>query len=259
MLNEGSLEWSCWIMNYIITENIALESSNIYTEEVFNSLVSYIRARGAPYKHKVINLLTLMLNNPEKYGEDHKPDLSQLNGVRKTIFNYMEKNVKEKTHTSIASSSTTNSNINNNNKLNVSSFLPRRVTELVEMTCYASLADAYYNNQLDKHDRITEEMINESMNKDSDNKPLDECANDVIFLTECLYNQLILNINTKENDIPLYLFIRAHKLCEFEINSEIIERNYIKMRKWNYEMDYSLMDYISMSILSKHNVYNIII
>lgn len=250
MLNEGSLEWSCWIMNYIIIENIALESSNIYTEDVFNSLVSYIRARGAPYKHKVINLLTLMLNNPEKYPEDHKPDLEQLNGVRKTIFNYMEKNGKENNANPNPNPPPQHSEV----KLNVSSFLPRRVSELVEMTCYASLADAYYNNQLDKHDHITQEMVEESMNKDSDDKSLDECANDVIFLTECLYNQLKLNLHSKENDIPLYLFIRAHKLCGFEINSDIIEANYIKMRKWNYEMDYSLMDYISMSILSKCNV-----
>lgn len=220
-------------MNYIITNDKTLETSNLYTVDVFSSLVSYIRARGAPYKHKVINLLGLMLHNPEKFLHE-KPNFNQLSGIRETIFNYIKTRRKD-----------------DKNDKSLTTFLPRRVSELVEMTCYASLA-AKFDQKVTYKD-IDKNIKPEIIEKYNKEETLSECAESLILLTECIYNQTILNIkNPKLCDIPLNLFIQAHGLCNFKITSERIRDNYKLMREWTSEKDWNLIEYISRSVDHDH-------
>jgi len=60
---------------------------------VFNAMVHYLRARGTPFKHRVISLLTQMLKTPHLFGPSEAPNLAALNGIEKVVLQHCQHEV----------------------------------------------------------------------------------------------------------------------------------------------------------------------
>lgn len=63
--DKGSLEFGCWLLELILRDAPrVVESGEVHSSQTFNGLVGYLRARGAPYKHRIVALLTRLLRSP---------------------------------------------------------------------------------------------------------------------------------------------------------------------------------------------------
>ncbi len=90
----ASLEWACYALEFLLGSfeagESASSSSAVHSAAVFNSLVSYLRARGTPFKSRVVSLLTQLLKSPEAYPSGALPNMALLHGVEKAVFKYVE-------------------------------------------------------------------------------------------------------------------------------------------------------------------------
>jgi hypothetical protein len=67
---EPSLEWACWLLEFLLRE--AAEHSvelfaAVHTRSIFEALVGYLRTPGAPFKARIVLLLTELLLNPAAF------------------------------------------------------------------------------------------------------------------------------------------------------------------------------------------------
>ena len=62
---------------------------------VFNAMVHYLRARGTPFKHRVISLLTQMLKSPHLFGADQVPNLAALRGIERVVLEHCGARIQE--------------------------------------------------------------------------------------------------------------------------------------------------------------------
>lgn len=115
VLSHGCIEWTCFLMNYCITNQSINLGKNLYNMEVYKSLLLYLMSKGTPYKGRIIELIkyiiiylfifiSLLLKDPQLFIEDAEkpPDFlylfiylyiyrSELKTVPKILFEYCEK------------------------------------------------------------------------------------------------------------------------------------------------------------------------
>jgi len=60
--------------------------SAVCTADVFEALSNYLRSPGAPYKKRVVYLITQLLKNPALFPTSDEPNLAQLEGVKKQVM-----------------------------------------------------------------------------------------------------------------------------------------------------------------------------
>ena len=88
VLVDPSLEWACWILDFL-TDDKSLEGLEVkkavHTSEVFEALTRYLRSPGAPFKSRVIKILTQLLRSPKLFDED-VPDFSRLKGIKDAVM-----------------------------------------------------------------------------------------------------------------------------------------------------------------------------
>jgi hypothetical protein len=58
----GSLEWSCFVLDYLLRDGPEVVARGaLHSTHMFDTMVQYLRAKGASYKHKIVGLLTQLL------------------------------------------------------------------------------------------------------------------------------------------------------------------------------------------------------
>ena len=85
ILKDSSLEWACWLLNFLLNEGIDIDqsvSAAVHTIDVYDALVKYLRYPGVPYKDLVINLITQMLSSPHLF---ERGEYEPVEGVRKGL------------------------------------------------------------------------------------------------------------------------------------------------------------------------------
>lgn len=53
-------------------------------------MVQYLRARGTPFKHRVVSLLTQLLKSPHRFPRDQLPDLALLRGIERSVMEHCQ-------------------------------------------------------------------------------------------------------------------------------------------------------------------------
>jgi hypothetical protein len=95
VLSEPSLEYACWILDFLLSKTVDGKDSDessmkvrraVCTADVFLALANYLRSPGAPYKKRVVYLITQLLKSPELFPIGDEPDLKQLKGVKKHVM-----------------------------------------------------------------------------------------------------------------------------------------------------------------------------
>jgi hypothetical protein len=91
VLHDSSLEWACWVLEFLLRDADELVAKGgLHSASVFRTMVEFLRAKGTPFKHRVIALLTQLLKSPMLFGPDQLPDLSALRGIEKAVMDYCE-------------------------------------------------------------------------------------------------------------------------------------------------------------------------
>lgn len=115
VLRDPSLEWACWLLQFLLLEaSGALDPAAVHNAEVFGALVRYLRARGTPFKHRVISLVQLMLRHPDRFPPHSRPALPPVLGIERAALEAYSRF-----------------------KASGRVFLPRRVQRLLELGCLA--------------------------------------------------------------------------------------------------------------------------
>jgi hypothetical protein len=90
-LSQGSLEWGSWALEFLLRDAPGLVAQGVvHSRKTFGALVDYLRARGSPYKHRIINLLIRLLKTPHLFDPDRRPDLSALRGMERSVMRHCE-------------------------------------------------------------------------------------------------------------------------------------------------------------------------
>eukprot|EP00941_MAST-03F_sp_MAST-3F-sp1_P003112 g3112.t1 len=80
-LKGSSLEWACWVLKLLLEKASAGQSG-----QIFDALVTYLQARGAPGKRKVTLLLTRLLR--AKWMRENPPNLKLLKPIERSIMRW---------------------------------------------------------------------------------------------------------------------------------------------------------------------------
>lgn len=87
VLRDPSLEWACWLLQFMLNDVEALVASGaVHNVRVYDALVSYLRRPGAPFKHRVVSLLTQLLVRPHLFPVSELPDLSSVAGISSAVL-----------------------------------------------------------------------------------------------------------------------------------------------------------------------------
>ena len=78
-------------------------------------MVAYLRAKGTPYKHRIIALLTQMLRSPTKFPRGEVPNTRALRGIEEAVFEWCKR--ERSAHRNLSARA-----------------LPTRVMQLIEMS-----------------------------------------------------------------------------------------------------------------------------
>ena len=84
-------------------------------------MVAYLRAKGTPYKHRIIALLTQMLRSPTKFPRGEVPNTRALRGIEQAVFDWCKRRRAEQGNKSMGA-------------------LPTRVMQLIEMSITARIS-----------------------------------------------------------------------------------------------------------------------
>jgi hypothetical protein len=96
VLSEPSLEWACWVLEYLLRDAQELVDQGVlHNAKVFNAMVQYLRARGTPFKHRVIALLTQLLKSPTLFPLHDLPDIASLRGIERCVMDHCLKRMSE--------------------------------------------------------------------------------------------------------------------------------------------------------------------
>jgi hypothetical protein len=77
---EPSLEWACWLLDFFLHDVGRLSRElfvAVHHKSIFDALVRYLRTPGAPFKSRIVVLLTQLLAHPDAFPESYTPDLSR--------------------------------------------------------------------------------------------------------------------------------------------------------------------------------------
>merc|ERR1712166_722828 len=58
----------------------------VCTADVFEALANYLRSPGAPYKRRVVYLITQLLKSPQLFPFDCEPNINLMNGVKVQVM-----------------------------------------------------------------------------------------------------------------------------------------------------------------------------
>ena len=91
--HESSLEWACWLLDLLLThaQKGLLPNGAVHNSKVFAALVRYMRSGGVPYKHRVIGLLTRLLQHPRCFAPADPPPLPLLAGVAELVREHCDR------------------------------------------------------------------------------------------------------------------------------------------------------------------------
>eukprot|EP00501_MAST-03F_sp_TOSAG23-6_P000125 GSMAST32.ASY1.ANO1.127.1 assembled CDS len=70
VVEESCLEWACWVLEFLLSEGDDKIRRAIHTPAVVEALLRYLRTSGAPYKNRVVALLTQLLKRPNLFPGD---------------------------------------------------------------------------------------------------------------------------------------------------------------------------------------------
>jgi hypothetical protein len=130
-IQAPSLEWACWLLEFLLNEVSELGTGTVHNKKVFNAMVAYLRAKGTPYKHRIIALLTQMLRSPEKFLKDQVPNTKALRGIETAVFSFC------RAHQVRAAQRGSGRNGGGSRQ---TGGLPRRVMQLIEMSITARVS-----------------------------------------------------------------------------------------------------------------------
>ena len=66
----------------------------LHSARMFDTMVQYLRAKGASYKHKIVGLLTQLLKTPLLFPPGDRPNVAGLRGIETCVFAYCRVNVR---------------------------------------------------------------------------------------------------------------------------------------------------------------------
>jgi hypothetical protein len=245
-----SLEWACWLLEFLLNEVSELGKGTVHNVKVFNAMVAYLRAKGTPYKHRIIALLTQMLRSPKKWRGT--PDIKALRGIEKAVFDWCKKHqqkVQQKGGGGV---------------------LPRRVMQLIEMSITARVSasdfeDIQKGNEPKSYGKVNPsddsiplspipEPVLSEMNTDDGSVLID-----IVKTTEALYgntrlpdnlmNHAILvaqnvlsnqNNDTKRMHPSFTVAQLAQYLTDVSMNTSIRNNAW-----WSTEADLQLVEYVT--------------
>ena len=133
-IQSPSLEWACWLLEFLLNEVEELGRGTVHNKKVFNAMVAYLRAKGTPYKHRIIALLTQMLRSPEKFPRGEIPNTRALRGIESAVFDWC------KEHQERTSKSSSSRGRSRSSRSTTTTILPRRVMQLIEMSITARVS-----------------------------------------------------------------------------------------------------------------------
>lgn len=75
VLRRPALEWGAWMLQYLMVEAKTgclkgFEAELVHNHEVAAALLNYIKSPNAPFKERVVRLLTGLLQEPERFNPD---------------------------------------------------------------------------------------------------------------------------------------------------------------------------------------------
>ena len=80
VIDDPSLEWACWLLDFFLHDVGRLSKElfvAVHHKSIFDALVRYLRTPGAPFKNKVIVILTQLLAHPDAFPDSYTPDLTR--------------------------------------------------------------------------------------------------------------------------------------------------------------------------------------
>jgi hypothetical protein len=132
VLSDPSLMWACWLLQYLLEDvKDLVPPSAIHDRSVFSALLRYLRTPGAPFKNRVISMITRLLKQPHLFGRE-APDFTALLGIETLVLAQCE---RERASGNV--------------------FLPSLLQQLVEMCMSAHTARRAYELQLPPREPIS--------------------------------------------------------------------------------------------------------
>lgn len=93
----GSLEWALFVLELLLRDASSLvERGALHDTEVFGAMVQYLRARGSPFKHRIVALLTQLLKDVRLFKQEGGPDLEPLRGIERAVLQHCCNLLKER-------------------------------------------------------------------------------------------------------------------------------------------------------------------
>lgn len=84
VLSTPSLEWACWLLNFLLNDATSLKNSGpVHDHNIFQALVRYLRSPGAPFKNRIVRILVQLLSTPLLFPSTETPDLKPLKNIGK--------------------------------------------------------------------------------------------------------------------------------------------------------------------------------
>jgi hypothetical protein len=88
VLSDPSLEWACWILEFLMNATDEL-SAAVHNNTVFGAMLRYLRSPGAPYKSRIMQLLTQLFKDPTLFAE-HIIDFQMVEGLKRAVLAKVE-------------------------------------------------------------------------------------------------------------------------------------------------------------------------
>ena len=88
VLTEPSLEWGCWLLEFLLSfctgqHATALPQGAVHNHRLCSALVRYLRTPAVPFRHRVVPLLTQLVSRPDLFSMTDPPQLEPiLSGVK---------------------------------------------------------------------------------------------------------------------------------------------------------------------------------
>lgn len=87
VLADPSLEWSCWILNFLLEDaKDHIPDGFVHNSIVYNALVRYLLSAGAPQKNMIVSILSQLLSSSEKFPLHETPKLTSLSEVCEIVI-----------------------------------------------------------------------------------------------------------------------------------------------------------------------------
>ncbi len=103
VFHDASLEWACWVLQFLLNDGQDIRSVGaVHNTKVFDALVRYLRTPGAPYKGRIISLLTQLLQSPELFPPSALPNVKTLETVEAAAVVLCVKDREDDTVTCVA-------------------------------------------------------------------------------------------------------------------------------------------------------------